>query len=135
MAYQPPQGPQHPHDPYEQPSAPYQQPSAPYQQGQPPSYPPAPYQSPYPPQYPQQAAIAPKSSGVALLISFFLPGVGSLYAGNTKIGLIILIGWIISWVLIVVLIGYPLVFGFWVWGMIAGYQDAQRWNQAHGIIS
>jgi TM2 domain-containing membrane protein YozV len=100
-------------------------------------YPPAPYQQPYPPAYgaPLGMQVVPKNAGIALLISFFIPGVGSLYAGKTSTGVIILIGYIISWVLTLVIIGFVGVFGFWVWGMIDAYQAAQAWNRARGIES
>jgi len=109
----------------------YQQPQA--QNG----YPPAPYQQPYPPGYaaPPVVQVVPKSAGIALLISFFIPGVGSLYAGKTTTGVIILIGYIISWVLTIVIVGFVGVFGFWVWGLIDAYQGAQAWNRARGIES
>jgi hypothetical protein len=35
----------------------------------------------------------------------------------------------------IVLIGIPIVFGAWVWGMIDGYRSAQQWNREHGIVS
>jgi len=49
-----------------------------------------------------------------------LPGIGRLYAGNTAIGLIQLIGMIVSYFLIILLIGFLLVPAFWVWGVIDG---------------
>jgi TM2 domain-containing membrane protein YozV len=119
---------------------PYQQP--PFGQAyQPPQgqngYPPSPYQQPYPPGYaaPSVMQVVPKNAGVALLISFFLPGVGSMYAGKTTTGVIILVGYIISWVLTIVIIGFVGLFGFWVWGLIDAYQAAQAWNRARGIES
>jgi TM2 domain-containing membrane protein YozV len=118
----------------------YQQPS--YGQAyQPPQgqngFPPAPYQQPYPAGYgaPPVMQVAPKNPGIALLISFFIPGVGSLYAGKTNTGVIILIGYVISWVLTIVIIGFLGVFGFWVWGMIDAYTAAQSWNRVRGIES
>ncbi len=123
--------------PYQQP---YQQPpTGPgYQQPQGQhGFPPAPYQQPYPPGYaaPPVMQVVPKNAGIALLISFFIPGVGSLYAGKTNTGVIILIGFIISWVLTIVIIGFLGVLGFWVWGMIDAYQAAQAWNRARGFES
>jgi len=118
---------------------PYQQPPVDqaYQpQGQN-GYPPAPYQQPYPTGYaaPPIMQVVPKNAGIALLISFFVPGVGSMYAGKTNTGVIILIGYIVSWVLTIVIIGFVGVFGFWVWGLIDAYQGAQAWNRARGIES
>jgi TM2 domain-containing membrane protein YozV len=105
----------------------YQQPQGPY------GYAPAPYQQPYQQGYPSQ--VVPKNPGIALLISFFIPGVGSLYAGKTSTGVIILIGYIISWVLTIVIIGFVGIVGFWIWGMIDAYQAAQAWNRARGLES
>jgi TM2 domain-containing membrane protein YozV len=115
----------------------YQQPPAGQAYQQPGGYPPAQYQQPYPPGYaaPPVMQVVPKNAGIALLISFFLPGVGSLYAGKTTTGVIILVGAIISWILTIVIIGFVGVFGFWVWGLIDAYQAAQSWNRAHGIES
>ncbi len=79
--------------------------------------------------------IAPKNPGIALLISFFFPGVGSMYAGKVATGVIILIGYIISWVLVIVIIGFVGLFGFWLWGLIDAYTGAQAWNRARGIES
>jgi TM2 domain-containing membrane protein YozV len=120
QAYQQPQG-QNGYQP-----APYQQ--QPFQQL---------YQQPFQQGYagPPVAQVVPKNAGIALLISFFIPGVGSLYAGKTNTGVIILIGYIISWVLTLVIIGFVGVFGFWVWGMIDAYQAAQAWNRARGFVS
>jgi TM2 domain-containing membrane protein YozV len=100
-------------------------------------YPPAPYQQPYPPGYaaPSGLQVFPKNAGIALLISFFIPGVGSMYAGKTNTGVIILVGYVISWVLTIVIIGFAGIFGFWVWGLIDAYQAAQSWNRARGIES
>jgi TM2 domain-containing membrane protein YozV len=115
---------------YQQPQGPGGYQPAPYQQVQP-------YQQPYQQGYagPPVMQVVPKNAGIALLISFFLPGVGSLYAGKTNTGVIILIGYIISWILTIVIIGFVGVFGFWVWGMIDAYQAAQSWNRARGIDS
>src|ERR1700733_4637470 len=101
---------------------PYQQPQFGQQyqqQGQQPGYPVAPYQQPYPQGYPAGGPqVVPKNPGIALLISFFLPGVGSLYAGKVTTGVVIIACYIVSWILTIILIGFVGVFGFWVWGMI-----------------
>jgi TM2 domain-containing membrane protein YozV len=103
---------------------------------QPPQYrqphPPQQWQSPY---APPGMTVAPKSPGVALLISFFLPGVGSMYAGSAGLGVIILILWLISLVTVFVVIGWFLAPACWIWGMIAAHMNAQRWNRERGIIS
>jgi TM2 domain-containing membrane protein YozV len=125
QTYQQPQG-QNGYQPAAYQQQPYQQP---YQQ--------QPYQQPFQQGYagPPVTQVVPKNAGIALLISFFVPGVGSLYAGKTNTGVIILIGYIVSWLLTVVIIGFVGVFGFWVWGMIDAYQAAEAWNRARGIVS
>jgi TM2 domain-containing membrane protein YozV len=102
----------------------------------PPGYPVAPYQQPYPQGYPAGGPqVVPKNPGIALLISFFIPGVGSLYAGKVNTGVIILVGYVISWILTIILIGFVGILGFWVWGMIDAYQAAQTWNSQRGLVS
>lgn len=122
------------------PQAAYQQP----QYGQPPQgqgYPPAVYQQPsFPPGpggygTPPVMQVMPKNPAIALLISFFIPGVGSMYAGKTNTGVIILVCYIVALGLSFLLIGVPFAIGLWIWGMIDAYKAAQVWNQAHGIVS
>src|SRR5579859_1904758 len=87
----------------------YQQP----QYDQPPpgqAYPPAVYQQPpFPPGQggygaPPVMQVMPKNAALAIIISFFIPGVGSLYAGKTTTGIIILACYFVSWLLTIVLI-------------------------------
>ncbi|WP_323100436.1 DUF2510 domain-containing protein [Intrasporangium sp. YIM S08009] len=79
--------------------------------------------------------VAPKNPAVSLLASFFLPGLGSMINGDVGKGVGILIGYFVSWLFVIVLVGFVGVFGFWVWGMVDGYQGARRWNAQHGIYS
>jgi len=83
--------------------------------------------------------VAPKSPGVSLIVSFFLPGVGSLINGDTGIGITILLLWLLAIVLdftfIGAILGLPLGLAMFIWGLIDAYQGAQRWNRRHGIIS
>jgi TM2 domain-containing membrane protein YozV len=101
-----------------------------------PGYPQPGYPQPgYPPvQYPQPM-VAPKSPALAVLASFFLPGLGSMISGNGGIGALILCLYLVSWVMTIVVIGIFGVFGFWIWGMIQAHSDAVAWNRRHGIIS
>jgi TM2 domain-containing membrane protein YozV len=89
-----------------------------------------PYAQPYPPMM-----VAPKSPGVAVLASFFIPGLGSMISGRGGMGALILGLYVFSWFLTIVLIGFIGVFGCWIWGMIQGHADAVAWNRSHGIIS
>lgn len=79
--------------------------------------------------------VAPKSPAVSVLLSIFIPGLGSMVNDNVGVGVAILVLNIIGWILAILLIGVPLVIGAWIWGLVDAYQSAQRWNRAHGIIS
>jgi TM2 domain-containing membrane protein YozV len=99
-------------------------------------YPPV-QQSGYPQQYgvgyPQQ--VAPKSPGLSLLASFFIPGLGTLINGNAGLGIAIFVAYRFAWLTTMILIGFLLLPAVWIWGMIDAYQGAQKWNTAHGILS
>ena len=94
--------------------------------GQP--YPPVPYRQP-------PMRVAPKSPSAAIILSFLIPGVGSMYAGRAGIGALILGCCVVSWLLSFVLIGIPFLFATWVWGMIHAHGAAVRWNKQYGILS
>ena len=79
--------------------------------------------------------VAPKNPAVSLIVSFFIPGVGSMINGDVGTGIAILILYIVGWVLLVGLIGIPVAIAAWIWGMVDAYRGAQRWNARHGIIS
>jgi TM2 domain-containing membrane protein YozV len=79
--------------------------------------------------------VAPKSPAASVLLSVFIPGLGSMVNDNAGTGVAILVLNIIGWLLAIVLIGIPLAIGTWIWGLVDARQSAQRWNRAHGIIS
>lgn len=88
----------------------------------------------YAPMVPMGPIPTRKEPAISLLISFFLPGVGSMVNGETGKGVGILIGYfacaLLSWLLV------PIVgmVALWVWGMVDAYQGAQRYNMAHGLM-
>ena len=100
----------------------------------------APYAPPPSAYAPQPPYMVPrKEPGIALLASFFIPGLGSMINGDVGPGvgilglylfglvLIICLGWII-----VGFIGLPIALAAWIWGMVHGYQGAVRHNQLAG---
>ncbi|MEO8745047.1 MAG: hypothetical protein ABI334_09470 [Candidatus Dormiibacterota bacterium] len=87
------------------------------------------------PSAPGAMVVAPKNPAVSLIVSFFLPGVGSMINGDVGVGVAILVLYLIGWALAIFLIGIPLAIGAWIWGMVDAYQGAQRWNARHGILS
>jgi TM2 domain-containing membrane protein YozV len=102
--------------------------------------PPAPLQY-SPPAYPAATGyvVAAKNPAVSLIVSFFLPGVGSMINGDTGVGIAILLLWLLSLGLDItffgLIVGVPLGIGVFIWALIDAYQGAQRWNARHGIIS
>ncbi len=105
-----------------------------------------PQQPPYPPQqYPQQyvqpyagyapVQVQPKNPAVALICSFFFPGLGSMVNGNVGMGILIFASFVFACLLIFLFIGLLLAPLVWLWGMIDAYHGAEKWNAAHGIIS
>jgi TM2 domain-containing membrane protein YozV len=83
----------------------------------------------------QPVMVAPKNPAGSVLLSIFIPGLGSIVNDNAGVGVTILILNIVGWLLAIVLIGIPLALGSWIWGLVDAYQSAQRWNRAHGIVS
>jgi len=84
---------------------------------------------------PGTMVVTAKNPAISLLVSFFVPGVGSMMNGDTTTGVVILCLFIVSIPLMFVLVGFALYICVWIWGMIDAYQGAQRWNARHGIIS
>lgn len=79
--------------------------------------------------------IQPKSPGVALLCSFFIPGLGQFVNGDAGKGVGFLLAYLVSWLLVFILIGIPMLFIVWIWAMADAYSGARRWNLQRGIIS
>ena len=95
-----------------------------------------------PPQYQGQPqyqvgpqVVMPKNPALGVILSFFIPGLGSIVNGSTSRGVTILVVYVVGVILSFFLIGIPVVIGAWIWGMVDGYLSAQRWNQEHGIVS
>jgi TM2 domain-containing membrane protein YozV len=84
---------------------------------------------------PGALVVTAKTPALSLLVSFFIPGVGSMMNGDTTTGVVILTLFVVSVAASFLLIGLPFALGLWIWGMIDAYQGAQRWNARHGIIS
>ena len=79
--------------------------------------------------------VAPKSPGLALLGSFFFPGLGQLINGQVGKGIAMFAAYLVSLVLLFVFIGFVLVPAIWIWSMVDAYSGAKQWNARHGILS
>src|SRR5258708_19937861 len=89
---------------------------------------PVPYAAPAPTQYAPMAypaaggyVVAPKSPAVSLIVSLFLPGVGSMINGDVGIRIAILLLCLLAIALDVtsfgLIVGIPLGIGVFVWGL------------------
>ena len=65
-----------------------------------------------------------KSPGIALLLSFLIPGVGQFYCGENKKGGIMLAVYLLSWMTAFFVIGWAGVVVVWIWSMIDAYNIA-----------
>jgi TM2 domain-containing membrane protein YozV len=88
-----------------------------------PYQPPAPsYAQPYAYPPPLQPYIKRKEPGLALLLSFFMPGVGQIYNGEAGKGIAFFISfWILVWFLFIGV-------GIWIWSMADAHQTAKNIN-------
>jgi TM2 domain-containing membrane protein YozV len=121
LTYDPHQGQYPPRQPYRGQWPPQQQqPQYPPQYQPPPGYQVQPYAQPYPPpQQWQQPAAPPVSPALIVILSFLIPGLGSIVGRSYVHGSIILAAFLISAFLVFFAIGIFLVPVTWLWGMIA----------------
>jgi TM2 domain-containing membrane protein YozV len=91
---------------------------------------------PYRPPQPPVVRVQPRGRATGAIVSFFLPGVGSLVNGSVLSGLAIIVTWLIGAILTLVIgIGLIVMFAAWIWGILDGAFSADRWNRRHGVIS
>lgn len=79
--------------------------------------------------------VAPKSPALALLGSFFFPGLGQLMNGEVGKGVLMFLAYVVSLVLILAFVGLFLAPAVWIWSMVDAYGGARQWNARHGILS
>jgi TM2 domain-containing membrane protein YozV/ribosomal protein L32 len=84
-------------------------------------------------QQPAAASMQKKSAGVAVILSFFLPGLGQIYNGQIGKGIGMIILSVIFWLLSSILIGIPFYIILWIYGMYNAYSTANKINA--GAIS
>ena len=70
-----------------------------------------------------------KSTGIAAIASFVIPGLGQIYCGEIGRGILILIGFIIACLTIIILIGFILAPIVWVWNIYDAYTLAKSINE------
>lgn len=89
---------------------------------------------------PQVAASSPqvvmvktqKNPGVAAVLSFFWSGLGQIYNGEIGKGVLLMVVYIVSWWLMLIVIGFITTPVLWIYGMVDAYKTAERLNAAGG---
>ncbi len=83
---------------------------------------------------PQVVVLRPaKSPGVAVVLSFFITGLGQLYNGQIGKGIAFLLACFISVLLMWAVIGFLTTPILWIWGMVDAYKTAERMNADSGV--
>jgi len=78
---------------------------------------------------PDQAPKFYKNPAVATILSFFFMGLGQIYNGQIGKGILFLVAYIISLLLMFILIGLITTPILWIWGMIDANNSAKRVNE------
>lgn len=74
------------------------------------------------------AKVIHKNPLVSLVLSFIFPGLGQLYNEQNRKGITLIVGYILSWILSLILIGGILALLVWVYGMYDAYTSAKALN-------
>jgi hypothetical protein len=102
--------------------------------GQHPAYSPIPYQ----PQPQMITVVSPKSSGIAVLLTFLWLGAGHLYAGRVTTGVVLivtdLILWALSFTLILAIITIPVFVILLIISAVLAAQAAKDFNYRNGLV-
>ena len=70
-----------------------------------------------------------KNPGLAAILSFFYTGLGQIYNGEIGKGILFIILYGVSWLLMFVLIGFITTPILWIYGMWDAYSSAERINR------
>ena len=74
-----------------------------------------------------------KNSALAAILSFLIIGLGQIYLGLTKRGIILFVAAIVAGILTVIIIGWILWFVIWIYAIYDAYNSAEKMNQGMGI--
>lgn len=75
---------------------------------------------------PNTVAMSDKSSGLAALLSFLIIGLGQIYLGLNKKGIILFLAAVVSGVLMLFLIGFVLWILIWAYAVYDAYNSAEK---------
>lgn len=71
----------------------------------------------------------PKDGGLAVVLSFFITGLGQLYNGEVGKAVAFFAAQVVSAFLMFLLVGFITTPALWVWSMVDAYRSAERINQ------
>ena len=74
-----------------------------------------------------------KSPGLAAALSFLIVGLGQIYIGLTKKGILLFIGAMVSGVLMLIYIGWITWLLIWGYGIYDAYNSAQKMNSGIAV--
>jgi TM2 domain-containing membrane protein YozV len=69
-----------------------------------------------------------KNSALALILRFLMPGLGQIYNNQVGKGVALIVGYLVSMLLAIVLIGFVFMFAIWIYAMVDAYQTAEQLN-------
>jgi TM2 domain-containing membrane protein YozV len=70
-----------------------------------------------------------KNPSLATILSFFFMGLGQIYNGQIGKGILFIVSYGISFLLMFIIIGFITTPILWIWGMIDANNSAKRINQ------
>jgi TM2 domain-containing membrane protein YozV len=76
----------------------------------------------------QIIVVAEKSPGLAAVLSFFWAGLGQIYNGEITKGIVLMVAYVVSCVLIALVIGFITTPILWIYGMVDAYRTAEKFN-------
>jgi TM2 domain-containing membrane protein YozV len=82
-----------------------------------------------------QAPIFYKNPTTATILSFFIMGLGQIYNGQIGKGIIFIIVYVISIMLMFVIIGFITTPILWIWGMVDANKSAKKVNEGMAASS
>ena len=74
-----------------------------------------------------------KNLVLAVILSVIFPGLGQIYLGLNQKGILFIVGYIISAVLIFLLIGFLLVLVVWIWALVDVVQSTNAINNGEYV--
>ena len=70
---------------------------------------------------------------LAAILSFLFPGLGQLYLGLSKKGISFILAYIVSWILVIILIGFILAPIVWIWSLVDAIKSTEAINRGEFV--